>query len=115
MKITGIESIEIILREIAGRIKSRRVSMDITQADLAKQCGVSLSTLVRIESGEDSKISNYIKIISTLGLSDNIDIFIPEIQPDFKSLFENKPIKQRARPNNNKQPSEWVWGEDRKE
>ena len=113
MKIDGNQTEISILKEIGQRIKEYRISLNITQADLADRCGISASTEVRIENGEDSKFSNYIKILSVLNLIDNLDILIPEVQPDFKSIFEEKPKRQRASNNNNAKNSKWVWDEDK--
>ena len=113
MKIIGNESEQAILKELGTRIKQYRISLNITQADLADSCGTSASTVVRIESGVDSKFSNYIKILNGLRLTQNIDILIPEAQPDFKALFEQKAPRQRARSNGTASKSDWVWGEDK--
>ena len=113
MKITGSASEQEILNELGSRIKQYRISLNITQMDLAYKCGISHSTEVRIENGEDSKISNYIKILIALGLAENLDILIPELQPDFKSLYEQKPQKRRATSSTQKSKANWVWEEDK--
>ena len=113
MKITGNEDERDILKEIGNRIKQYRISLNFTQLELADKCGISSSTEVRIENGADSKISNYIKILSALSLMQNLDILIPEPQPDFKELYEHKSVRQRVRISNTRQNSGWVWGEDK--
>ena len=113
MKITGNESEQTILRELGARIKQYRISLNMTQAELAEKCGVSSSTAVRLENGADLKISNYLKILGALGLLQNLDILIPEVQEDFKALYEKKKTKQRVRSSAAKSPSNWVWGEDK--
>lgn len=113
MKITGNENEQAILKEIGTRIKQYRISLNVTQSNLADKCGISASTVVRIENGVDSKFSNYIKILNGLRLIQNIDILIPEIQPDFKALFEQKAPRQRARSSDTDLKSGWVWGEDK--
>ena len=113
MKITGNESEQVILKELGMRIKQYRISLNITQSDLANKCGTSISTVVRMENGEDSKLSNYLKIMNALSLTQNIDILIPELQPDFTALFEQKPPRQRVKQKNIKHKSGWVWGEDK--
>ena len=113
MKIGGNQNEISILKEIGQRIKQHRISLNITQAELADKCGISSSTEVRIENGEDSKFSNYIKILSALNMLDNLNILIPEVQPDFKSIFEEKPKRQRATPSNEKKNTKWVWEEDK--
>lgn len=112
MKITESLYEREILKELGNRIKQHRISINITQIELAERCGISPSTEIRIENGVDSKISNYIKILIALGLVENLNILIPEIQPDFKSLYEQKPPKQRATSSARKAKSNWVWEED---
>ncbi|MBP5293726.1 MAG: helix-turn-helix transcriptional regulator [Clostridia bacterium] len=113
MKISGSESEKTILIELGERIKQHRISLNITQAEMAEKCCVSSSTVTRIENGTDSMVSNYIKILSGLNLSGNINLLIPEMQPDFKSLYEKKRPRQRAKPSTSKSKNGWTWGEDK--
>ena len=113
MKISSNENEKSILAELGQRIRQNRISLNITQAELAQKCGVSPSTETRIENGEDSKMSNYIKILSGLNLLSNMDIMIPEIQPDFKALYEQKASRKRAKPTDKKPTSNWTWDEDK--
>lgn len=115
MKITQLESEKAILQEIGIRIKQYRVSLNITQNQLAQRCGISVITLMRIENGEDTKWSNIIKILSEINLLDNLDILIPEPQPDYKAMFEEKSVRKRARPDKQKKDNNWVWGEDKED
>ena len=115
MKLTGYKSETTILKELGNRIKQHRISMNMTQAELAENCGISMSTEVRIENGDDSKMSNYIKIITALGLAENFDMLIPEEQPDYKAMFEERPVKKRVRRSAKSTETTWTWGEDRGE
>lgn len=89
--------------------------MNITQAELARQSGLSLKTIARTEAGHDTKLSNIIKILNAIGLSDNLDILIPEPQPDYKALFEEKPVRKRVRSDKNKSDTVWVWNDDKED
>ncbi|MGM9551830.1 MAG: helix-turn-helix domain-containing protein [Clostridia bacterium] len=109
----GNESEQTILKELSLRIKQYRISLNLTQAELAEKAGVSSSTVVRLEDGADLKISNYLKILSSLGLAQNLDILIPEPQEDFKALYEKKPPRQRVKQSMYKTKTNWVWGEDK--
>ncbi len=115
MKITQFDSEKAILQEFGNRIKQYRVSLNITQQQLAQRCGISVTTLVRIESGDDTKWSAIIKILSEFNLSDNLDILIPEPQPDYKAIFEKTTIRKRARPDKMKSKDDWIWGEDKED
>ncbi len=113
MKITGSENEKTILIELGERIKQHRISLGITQAEMAEKCGVSSSTVTRVESGADSMASNYIRILSGLNMLSNLDVLIPEVQPDFKSLYEKKKPRQRAKSGKSKPKSGWIWEEDK--
>ena len=113
MKITGNENEMVIIKELGARIKQYRISLNLTQTELAEKCGVSNSTIARTENGDDSKLSNYIKILNGLGLSQNMDILIPEPQPDFRAIFEKKAPRQRVRTNSSSRTAGWVWEEDK--
>lgn len=114
MMINGYENEKNIMKELGERIRQHRIALNYTQEEFAKRCGISESTEKRIENGEDSKISNIIKIMMQFGIVENFNVLIPEQQPSFKALFEEKPIRKRATPKKNVKAT-WVWGEDEEE
>lgn len=113
MIITGNENEKAILTELGQRIKQQRISLELTQADLAEKCGLSPSTVTRIEKGVDTLMSNYIRILSGLGLLSNVDVLIPDAQSDFKLLYEKAKPRQRVRAKKPNPKPNWVWGEDK--
>ena len=115
MRITQLESEKAILRELGNRIKQYRISLNITQQQLAQRCGISLSTLMRAENGEDPKLTTVIRILSEFNLLENLDVMIPEPQPDYKAMFEERTLRRRARPLEREKMNTWVWGEDEEE
>ena len=58
-------------------------------------------------------MSNYIRILSGLNLLENLDVLIPDVQPDYKALFEKKAPRKRVRTGKVKQETDWTWGEDK--
>lgn len=101
-----------ILLDIGKRIRAKRIEKNITQSDFANKCGISVATLTRIENGDDTKLSNIIRILAELGLSENIDLLIPRSQPDFKEIFvKGEKVKQRATKKKTA-TGLWIWGED---
>lgn len=114
MKINQTDNYFVVLKKFGNRIKGYRVSSNITQSQLAHRCGLSVSTLIRIENGEDTKWSAILRILSELNLLNNLDILIPEIQPSYKAMFENKPTRKRVRHKKKDiNSSTWTWGEDK--
>lgn len=106
-----------LLSEIGNRIKQYRLSLNLTQFDIASRCRLSTRTISRIENGEDVKVSVLAKVLTELNLGDNFDALIPQAGLDYKAIYENRQPSKRARvckkiPKNS---ASWVWGEDRKD
>ena len=112
MQFQEFENEKAILQKIGHRIKQHRLSLNVTQEQLSEKCGIGRATLVRIENGEDSMFSNYIKIMIELGVSENFNLLIPE-KRNYKAMFESAQTRQRARTKTNKEAPKWVWGEDK--
>lgn len=112
MRITDFDGDYAILKELGARVRQLRIDSNITQEQLAKKCGISTSTEIRIENGEDTKLSNFIKVVAALGLAENFDTLIPEVSVDYKAIFEGVKKKQRARASKENGSAQWIWGED---
>lgn len=106
-----------LLAEIGSRVKQYRLSLNLTQFDMASRCRLSTRTISRIENGEDVKVSVLAKVLSELNLGDNFDALIPQAGLDYKAIYENRQPLQRARVSKKvpKSSTSWVWGEDRKD
>ena len=70
MKIYGTESNDYILKEFGKRIQDTRISVTMTQRELAERAGVSLSTMERIENGDNVKIENILNVMRALSTDD---------------------------------------------
>lgn len=69
----------VILQRLGGRIRDYRIRMEMTQAELAEQSGVSMGTIVRIERGDAVSVLLFISILRTLGVLENIEMLLPEL------------------------------------
>jgi len=68
--------------ELGARMARIRLEMNLTQAQLALQAGVSKRTVERLESGEvATQISGFIRVCRVLELIDRFDTLIPEPLP----------------------------------
>ena len=64
-----------IMNEVGKVIKERRLSLSITQRELAALAGIGLNTLTKIERGEaNPSLAVIDKIFNTLGLEVEIKI-----------------------------------------
>jgi len=113
MKITGFETNEIILKELGQRIKDIRISMSLKQKDLAVKAGVSIRTIVRVETGDNIKIESFINILRVLGCIQNIELLITEQKLSPEMIFNKKNKRQRASSKQKKEnKSSWKWGDE---
>lgn len=69
----------VILQRLGGRVRSYRMRMEMTQGELAERSGVSLGTIVRIESGDSVSVLLLISVLRTLGLLENLETLLPEL------------------------------------
>lgn len=79
-----------ILEKVSARLKAQRISMGIKQQDLAKESGVGISTITKIESGQSVAFSLLISVMRTLGLLENLDLLVPEQKPSPMELLKTQ-------------------------
>ena len=63
MKISLYSSTTEILTELGSRIKSVRVDMSITQAELAEMTNLSCRTISNLETGRDVSLATLIDVM----------------------------------------------------
>lgn len=96
-------------------IRNHRLNRDLTQAMLAKEAGVSLRTLIRMEDGRSVQSNNLIKVVGALGLKENLLQLVPDVAVSPLALVKNAGKKRKRVRFKNKDKSaeaEWSWGDD---
>jgi putative transcriptional regulator len=104
-----------ILAELGDRLSRLRLQRNLTQAQLAREAGVSKRTLIRLESGESSQVTNLIRVVRALGLLGNLDAFVPPPLPSpIDQLRSRTKERRRASPGVKKSgpPTKWTWGDE---
>ena len=114
MKFTEKSSDSAILEELGNRIAQYRLNRNLTQEDLAKEAGMSLRTLVRIEQGYPAQMPSIVRLLRVLRLLANMEALIPEppVSPVQQLKMEGKKRKRASSKSaipTSKQP--WSWGE----
>ncbi len=74
----GNVSDKAILSEIGVRVSRQRLNRNITQVDLARRAGVARIVVQRLEGGRGCTLENFVRVLRTLGLLDQLDAFLPE-------------------------------------
>lgn len=85
-----------ILKKLGARLKAYRISRGLKQQELAAESGVGVSTIAKIESGQSVSFLLLISVMRTLGLLENIDLFVPEQKPSPMQLLkmQGKQVKR---------------------
>jgi len=103
-----------VLAEIGQRLAQHRLERNLTQAELAKEAGVSKRTLIRLEGGESTQLTNLIRVLRALDLLANLDAFIPAPVPSpIQQLRAEGKRRKRASPKAESPgpDEEWTWGD----
>lgn len=104
-----------VLTELGERIARHRLNRNLTQDQLAREAGVSKRTVVRLENGESSQLTNLIRILRALELLSNLDslIAVPPASP-IEAMKAKSRERRRASPSSRKSKSspKWTWDDD---
>jgi transcriptional regulator with XRE-family HTH domain len=117
MEIQDTLTDESVLAELGGRIKQIRIDRGITQTQLAEKANVSLSTIVRLESGSSVQMDSFIRIMRSLRLLGKFNGLVQEqeLHP-VKLLRTETKRKKRVSPKRQEKPpadSAWKWGDEK--
>ena len=103
------------LKELGHRIAQYLLNRNQTQEELAKEAGVSMRTLHRVEHGHSTQASSLIRILRALGLLGNLEALIPKpaISPIQQVKMHGK-RRKRASSKSDKpeQKTPWSWGDE---
>lgn len=109
------EADSLVLSEIGGRLAALRLQKNLKQEDVAREAGIGLRTLQRLESGEAaSRLSSLVRVMRVLGISGNLDRLVPA--PTISPMTLLKQEKQRPQRASRAKPPEkrdgdWNWNE----
>lgn len=74
--------------KLAENVRSRRLSMELTQEGLAERSGVPLATLRKFEQKGSISLESFLKLLLVVGgMEELIDVLKPA-KPVFKSIDE---------------------------
>ncbi len=103
-----------IEQALSRQLEDIRLARNMTQKQLAQEAGISLRTVSRIAKGEGSSFDTIIRVMSALGIQQNLAVLLPDpsVRPMERAKASGKQ-RQRARPDAAApQPDDWIWGDD---
>lgn len=107
----SVASSEAIIQALGKRLDEIRLSRNISQADLAKEAGVSRSTLTRLSDGRPVSLDSFVRVMQALRLADHLAALLPDpgIRPVDRVRLDGME-RQRAS-SKRAEPSSWTWGD----
>ena len=101
-----------IAEALCKRLEAIRLSKNISQAALARQAGVSRSTMTRIADGQSVSLDSFIRVIKALGLADHLATLLPDPSIRPVELVTHEGQHRRRASGKRKSVQPWSWGDD---
>ena len=107
MKIIETTPKNTILDELGRRLAQYRKHQGFSQEELARESGVGVATIRRIEDGRDAQIGSWIKLLMAMDGAEAIDALLPQ---ELKSpMTEVRGRRSVRRVRSDERP---VWGDE---
>lgn len=107
----SLASSEAIEDALGKRIEEIRLKRNITQSRLAREAGVSRSTITRLaREGKGISLDSFIRILKALQLVPNLGTLLPDpgLSPLEELRKDRRPSRQRAR-TRRQDRKRWTW------
>ena len=100
-----------VLEALGQRIARYRLNRNMTQAALAREAGISLPTVQRLEGGHSTQATNLIRVLRALQLLENLDGLVPEpaISPLQQARMQGKTPQRASSPRSRKPATPSTW------
>jgi transcriptional regulator with XRE-family HTH domain len=108
----AIASSDAAINALFQQIEQIRLSRNISQAALAKEAGVSRSTITRLASGENISVDSFVRVMQALGLADHLAALLPNpnVRPVERIRLEG--AERRRASSKRKASGDWTWGNE---
>ena len=108
----SIASSDAVINALFQQIEEIRLSHNISQAALAKEAGVSRSTITRLASGENISVDSFVRVMQALGLADHLAALLPNprVRPVERIRLDG--AERRRASSKRKAAGNWTWGNE---
>jgi transcriptional regulator with XRE-family HTH domain len=100
------------VKDLGRKIKLYRISLEMSQQELADKTGISKRSISRIEQGESVQISSLFTILIALNLGDNIEMLVPD-QSKRPSYYLEKTDDTPKRVRKKMEKRDFKWGDEK--
>lgn len=88
-----------IVKQICERLRTERLALQMTQADVAGRAGIAINTVSNLEAGRNVGFDNVVRVAMVLGRSKELEgLFLPKLDSleDIRR-YENSAGRHRAK------------------
>ncbi len=86
-----------LLRTLGEQIRYARLRRDLTTAQIAERAGISRTTLVKVEKGDEGvALGQYFRVLIALGLAEDITLVAKDDELGRKLQDAKLDVKKRA-------------------
>ena len=110
MKIDSLTPKSTAIEELGERLSRVRKQQGLTQSQLAREAGLGIATLRRIEDGRDAQLGSWYKLLKALNMVSAIDALVPEI---FNSPMSEVKSRRKRSPKSVNVEHITSWGDER--
>lgn len=110
----SIATSEQIEGALCRQLENIRLIRNVTQAQLAREAGIAIRTIRRLEKGQGVSLDTFIRILIALGLQNNLQALLPDptVRP-IERVNIGGAERKRARPRKSDvEKSTWAWGDE---
>jgi len=105
---------EAVQRALGARLAGLRLGRNLTQAHLAREAGASVSSIKRLEAGENTSVNTLLRVLAVLGLDGRLLDSLPDpaVRPVERVRHGGR---ERRRARDTQAPpkaTDWAWGDD---
>lgn len=82
--------------EIGQQLRQLRLRSNVDQRQLAREAGVALNVVKRLEAGRGATLTSFIKVLRVLGRADWLSTLSPPVSVSPLQMVKTKAPRQRA-------------------
>lgn len=82
--------------ELGEQIRAQRLRLNLTLEDVAKNAGLSINVVRRLESGEGSTLASFVTVLRVLHRDEWLTTLQPAVTIDPLSMLKKRTPRQRA-------------------
>ncbi|KVT50328.1 XRE family transcriptional regulator [Burkholderia ubonensis] len=88
-----------IVKRLCERLRTERLALQMTQADVAGRAGIGVNTVSNLEAGRNVGFENVVRVAMVLGRGKELEgLFLPRLDSlEDVRRYENSATRQRAK------------------